>query len=496
MMALPNDPLMNQPSVTNAKLSQMWDIPRGNQQTVLAVIDTGFGLGHEEFAGRWATNGGESGATAVENPSDLNCADRSLALDASCNLIDDDGDGVVDNESGLTSYQNPSRLNCTAQGISPINKSCNRIDDDGNGYVDDMNGWDFINNDNSSQAGELNPVGTGTTHGTLVAGTAAATGNNAKGIAGVDWDTKILPLQALDDDSYGDTRSVGRAIYYAISRQVDVINLSLGSSLSDSYVEQAVRAATAAGIIVVAAAGNDGCDCMVYPANYPEVVAVGALDTNNAKASFSSFGPNVDIVAPGTQITAPTWRSDNATTAYSSGAAGTSFSSPIVAGMITRLISHQPSASPLQLIAALTENTNRLSIASTVIRDNSLGFGGLDALKATQRLTIAQDSSQQYVFSPVSRGAYLNSGSPAEQVGSYAPYQCASGTYGSTPIYEMSKSQLSFFTVSQAEAANAKNNGYTSSLFSYACLQQPHDTVTTVRNINLYKEFRNDYSRR
>lgn len=493
-LALPNDPLVNQWWVPQAQFEPMWEIPRGASDTTIAIIDTGFALKHEEFINRWKVNAGESGSAATEQPSTLNCADRGLILDASCNLIDDDSDTIVDNEIGPVTYQNPSRLNCTGQ-LKPLTRDCNRVDDDLNGLIDDTTGWDFINNDNSSQAGELNPSGTGTTHGTLVAGVAAATGNNGKGIAGVDWGTKILPIQALDDDSYGDTRSVGRAIFYAVSRGVDVISLSLGSTLSDDYVKRAIEAATKAGIVVVASSGNDGCECIAYPANYPEVVAVGALNSNSQIASFSSWGANIDIVAPGTQITSPTWQSANQTSAYASGVNGTSFSAPMIGGMLTRMLSHQPTATPLQLIAGLTENTNRLSLPSSIPHDPKLGFGTLNALKATSRMTIPKNAYQLYSFTPISQGNYLNPSAPAEQVSTDTIYACDADTIPTTQVTELTKTGLSFYTASKSEVFNAILNGYTSRQFAYACHQQPHDTTTVDRQINIFHEFKNIYSR-
>ncbi len=484
----PNDPTASQWWVPSTKLDQAWDIPRGNHETVLAIIDTGFGLKHEEFADRWYTNPGESGTSTSEQPSVRNCSDRSLPMNASCNLIDDDNDGVVDNESGGTTYQNPSRLNCTDQS-RPLTRDCNRIDDDSNGHIDDHQGWDFINNDNSTQAGELNPSGSGTTHGTMVSGVAAASGNNSKGIAGVDWNTKILPIQALDDDSYGDTLSVGRAIFYAASQGADVISLSLGSDLPDDYVKEAVHAAIISGSVVVAASGNGGCGCMVYPANYPEVVAVGALTSNNLPASCSSWGANLDIMAPGTQITTTNWQSSNPTTAYVSGVNGTSFAAPLVGGMMTRLLSHQPSATPVQLISALTENTNRLTIPVNTPRDLKLGYGALDSLKSTSRMITPRDTSQLYAFKPVSTGGHLK---PASEISSpYAVHSCPDGTVPSTPIYELSKSGSHFFSISGAESSKALSTGHLSQLFAHACIQQPHDPALFGRNIDLFREFRN-----
>jgi hypothetical protein len=486
----PNDPSAAQWWVGNATLNQAWDTPPGNRDTLLAVIDTGFGLGHEEFSGRWYANPGESGPATAESPSTLNCTDRGLPLSAACNLIDDNHDTVIDNETGPATYQNPSRLNCTAQG-RPLTGDCNRRDDDGNGYVDDVTGWDFANYDNSVQAGELNPSGSGTTHGTRVTGIAAATGNNGKGLAGVDWHTKILPVQALDDDSVGDTRGVGRAILYAASRGADVISISLGSDLPDDYVRQAIQTAIAGGSVVVAAAGNTACDCMVYPANYPEVVGVGALNGNSQRASFSSWGANLDIMAPGTQMTSATWTAGNPASAYVSGINGTSFATPLVSGLLTRLLSLQPNAKPLQLIAALTENTNRLGLPATPSKDTSLGYGTVDGAKVTSRMTTAQAPTQLYAFSLISKGNLPDPSIPREISGPYQPIECLAGSIGSTPVYELLKGENRFYSISNMEVAAATAAGYSANPFIQACLLQPHDTPANVRMLNIFREFGN-----
>ncbi len=491
----PNDPLANQAWVTNAKLNQAWDTVPGNHETLLAIIDTGFGLQHEEFANRWYTNPGETGPASAEQPSRLNCTGRGLPLNADCNLIDENGDSIVDNESGSTAYQNPSRLNCTDQA-KPLAKDCNQLDDDGNGYIDDLSGWDFANYDNSPQAGELNPTGTGTSHGTIVAGVAAATGGNGKGLAGVNWQTKILPIQALDDDSYGDTLGVGRAIRYAAARGADVISLSLGSTEPDSYVRESIRLATAAGSVVVASSGNNGCDCMSYPANYPEVVSVGALNTSNQPASFSSYGTNLDILAPGTQFTSANWTSANRTSAYISNMQGTSLAAPVVSGLLARLLSQQPTATPLQLIASLTESTNRLTLPLTTPRTAQFGYGAVDATKATSRMNTAQNLPHGYSFTPISKGTFLNQAIPAEAQASYAVKACEANQPGSTPLYEMTKSGSAFFTISQVEVWQAQRNGYQARLFTEACLQQPHDVLGIIRSLNVYKEFLNIYDER
>ena len=480
-VAMPNDPGANQSFVATANLSAAWDIPRGAAPTLLAIIDTGFALQHQEFANRFYTNPGEAGAATSESASLRNCTARGLPLNQSCNLIDDDGDGIVDNEVGATTRQNPSRLNCSDQGRG-LAKDCNLIDDDGNGYIDDFRGWDFINNDRSVQAGEVNSTGDGTHHGTYVAGVAAATGNNGVGLAGVDWGTTILPIQALDDDGSGDTVAVANAINYAVARNADVISLSLGSTGNDLLVRQAVRQAVAAGIIVVAAAGNDGCDCMLYPANYPEVLAVGASTSSGQRSGFSSFGANLDILAPGENLYTTDWQAGNQTSAYASGISGTSLATPIVAGLLTRMISQRPTATPAQLIAALTENTNPLGLTAANPRSNLIGFGLVDAAKASRRLVTAYAPTQLYQLARINQYG----------TASALIYQCEPNVIGTTPVYELTRAgTTAVFTTDVIEAQVAQAQGSTASLFSYSCLSQNHDTPQLVRSLNVYSEFRN-----
>lgn len=489
MLALPNDPLASQWWVTDTNLDTTWSAAPGSYQTTIAIIDSGFALDHEEFEGRWYENGDEQGATTIEGVSALNCSDRNLPLDYSCNLVDDDVDGVVDNETGVAPYENPSQLNCSDQGI-PLTKSCNRIDDDNNGYIDDVRGWDVINQDNSVQAGELSPQGEGTTHGTMVAGTAAATGNNGKGIAGVNWHTKLLPIQALDDDGYGDTRSVGQAIRYAIDRGVDVINISLGTDYQDDYVRESIELATARGIVVVASSGNDGCECVAYPARYPEVVAIGATDNNGAKASFSSWGPTIDLVAPGTGFTLPTWTLNNQSGGYASNVAGTSFSSPLVAGAVALIKSHQPEASPLQLIAALRETTERSHNTPISMPNTLYGFGTVDVNAYRERMVTPKHLEQGYIFSPVNAGNFFTDQPLREPAGQYRVEICSEANTG-LPVYELKTTGRTFYTVSEVERRKALALGFTGSNFAYGCLIQPHDTNDSLRIINIFREFRN-----
>lgn len=336
-LSTPNDPsYASQWYAGKTNQPQAWELTTGSSAITTAVIDTGFALNHIDFSGRWATNGSETGTTVAQGPAP-NCTSRSLTLD----------------------------------------KSCNNLDDDGNGLVDDWRGWDFANGDNSTQAGATNPYASSLGHGSLVAGLIGASGNNATAIAGANWNTKLLPLQALDDNGVGYTDTVAAGVHYATDRGAKIINLSLGADSEDILLKNEIDRAINAGVIVVAAAGNSNCNCMLYPANYPSVIAVGASDSNDNRAAFSSYGANLDFLAPGMNICSLDWSLANQTTLTSCGHAGTSFAAPIVSGTVSLMLARAPS-----LLASDVERL--LAHSSTDAASYSMysGYGRLDAYQA------------------------------------------------------------------------------------------------------------------
>ncbi|RDV11002.1 peptidase S8 [Arthrobacter sp. RT-1] len=174
-------------------------------------------------------------------------------------------------------------------------------------------------------------------HGTHVAGIVAAIADNGRGVAGVCRGCTILAGKVLSDSGMGSTSALANGINWAVSRGAKVINISLvvGASVT---LESAVNNAWNAGVVLVAAAGNGGNENIFYPAAYPNVIAVGATDNKDLKASFSTFGPSwVDVAAPGVNVysTFPNHRFALASTysrsqGYDVGN-GTSMSAPIVA---------------------------------------------------------------------------------------------------------------------------------------------------------------------
>lgn len=171
------------------------------------------------------------------------------------------------------------------------------IDNDGNGYVDDCRGWDFYNNDN-------NPMDDNS-HGTHVAGTIAAVGNNGVGIVGVNWTAKIMPLKFLSGLGSGSTSDAILAIQYANNKGAHIHNNSWSGSGFSQSLKDAIDASSA---VVVAAAGNDGTNndtTPVYPCSYTSshIICVAATDQNDNLASFSNYGAtSVDVGAPGVNI--------------------------------------------------------------------------------------------------------------------------------------------------------------------------------------------------
>ena len=173
----------------------------------------------------------------------------------------------------------------------------NGLDDDGNGYVDDVNGWDFYVNDKDPRDAHG--------HGTHVAGTIAAVGNNGKGIAGVSWSAKIMALRFLDAWGNGTTANAIAAIEYANNMGADIINNSWGGG---AYVRALKDAIDASDAVVVCAAGNSGRNndgIPHYPSSYTStnIIAVAASNQDDQLAWFSNRGAvSVDVAAPGTNI--------------------------------------------------------------------------------------------------------------------------------------------------------------------------------------------------
>ncbi|HEY7600726.1 MAG TPA: S8 family peptidase [Candidatus Limnocylindrales bacterium] len=203
-------------------------------------------------------------------------------------------------------------------------------------------GWNF-------QANNANTYDDGN-HGTPVAGLIAGLPNNGKGIAGMCWRCRILPVKVLNSAGSGSWSNIAAGVVWAANNGADVINLSLGGQTGSRALRDAIAYAIGKGVVVVAAAGNNGSRNQFYPAAYPNVMAVAATTNADALYSFSNRGSWVDISAPGcTWSSAPRakWRSF----------CGTSAAAPIVAGIAGLVRSRAPNASRAAVQAAITSTT-------------------------------------------------------------------------------------------------------------------------------------------
>ena len=204
-------------------------------------------------------------------------------------------------------------------------------------------------------------------HGTHVAGTIAAN-NNKLGIIGMAPEAEIYAVKVLNQNGSGNYSSIIAALEWAINNDIDIINMSFGGYEYSVALREAIQSAVDAGIIIVAAAGNkgEGANTLAYPANYPEVIAVGAVTDEHKVANFSSRGPNLNLVAPGVSVLSTL--NDGTYAAMS----GTSMAAPYVTGALAALKSKNQKLSSSALV-------NRIYDTATPLGDPSTyGYGFLN----------------------------------------------------------------------------------------------------------------------
>ncbi|MEM9530022.1 MAG: S8 family serine peptidase [Pseudomonadota bacterium] len=341
-LATPDDPFYSlQWHYPQIRLSQAWDIETGSGDVVVAVIDTG-----------------------VSEHSDNR---DTLAPELGADLIRD-------------SYQ-----------------------------ARDASGIDF----DATDPGDLsNPAaGQSSWHGTHVAGTVGASTNNGSGGSGTAWDVTIMPVRVLGRGGSGTSYDIIQGIRWAAglsndlgrtpSRRADVINLSLGGGGASSTAESVINQAINRGILVVAAAGNENTSIPSYPAAYNGVISVSASTITDDLAPYSNFGSTVDIAAPGgnssTDVNADGYADSvlsnqfdglelNRSSPILGFQNGTSMATPHVAGVAALMKSQYPQMTPEEFDNALRQGELTIDIFGdgAATRNNSFGWGRLDALKAVQ----------------------------------------------------------------------------------------------------------------
>ncbi|TVS20305.1 MAG: hypothetical protein EA424_04645, partial [Planctomycetaceae bacterium] len=283
-----------------------WAITTGSADVVVGVIDSGVDVTHPDLYLNIWINQGEipeqlrAELVDVDQDGQITFYDLNHPANAAW-VIDANGNGYID-----------------AQDLLADSRWANGVDTDGNGFVDDLFGWNFRRgrDEPMMRNDPRDPLG----HGTHVAGTIAAVGDNGLGVAGINWRSSIMVLRFLDEANFGETSHAIEAVNYATMMRRDygvnvrVLNNSWGQTGGyDANVQAAIAAAGEAGILFVAAAGNgnvlglgmDNDRVPHYPASYAleNVIAVAATDAHDQLASFSNYGArSVHLAAPGVRV--------------------------------------------------------------------------------------------------------------------------------------------------------------------------------------------------
>ncbi len=244
----------------------------------------------------------------------------------------------------------------------------NKMWQDENGYF----GYDFVNDDPDPMDDHK--------HGTLVAGIIAAQIDNLKGISGAAPNVKIMAVKVIQSNGEGKVSDIVKGIRYAVDHGASVINMSFGLEADSLQLSEAIDYAYKKGVVLIAATGNKGNDFIDYPAAYPNVLAVGAVDEIGLYPLFSNTGPQIDVVAPGVDILSTSWSSFNQINLYENGR-GTSFAAPLVSAQAALLLSKEP-LSPDQVYKRIIITCKKLPAMAGAQFNYKYGWGEIDVLKS------------------------------------------------------------------------------------------------------------------
>lgn len=329
-LSTPNDPSFSaQPYLGLIRATEAWDITYGDESVIIGIVDTGGDLDHPDLADKL--------------------------------------------------YVDP---------FEPIDG----LDNDGDGYVDNAWGWDF-SGDQASAVGSPGFVGDNNPgvakgglfgHGTMVAGCAAASTDNATGIASVGRSAKLLFTKHFSDDQDANASNYSSNTYlgvlYAATHGARIINCSWGSYNPSTIAQDIINYVTLdLGCLVIAAAGNSNLETPIYPASYDNVISVGSTTMTDERVFFSNYGRTLDLVAPGADIFTTQF---NDAYVYES---GTSLSAPIVSGAAALVWSLHPEYGPLQVAEQLRVSADASIYEKNPLYLHKLGYGRLDVLSALTR---------------------------------------------------------------------------------------------------------------
>jgi subtilisin family serine protease len=242
-------------------------------------------------------------------------------------------------------------------------------------------GWDYFNGDSDpwDDSG----------HGTMVAGMACANTDNNTGLAGLDWNARVMPLKALGANGEGYLDCVINSIYHAANNGADVINMSFTSAAYSQELADAVEFAHSMGCVLVAAAGNEGDTRINYPAGMTYVIGVGSVNEDGSRSGFSNHNSSVDLAAPGQRIIGP-MPNDR----YDAGF-GTSEATPHVSAAAMLVLAEYPGSGPEEVWRRLRDSARDLGSPGY---DEDYGWGLLDANGALRVPLVNVTSPQDFSY--------------------------------------------------------------------------------------------------
>lgn len=299
----------------------------------------------------------------------------------------------------------------------------NGLDDDNNGYIDDYNGWDFVRNSPDPRPKFDEPYEAGPIHhGTVVAGIAAAIGDNLEGTAGLAWKSKIMALRVLNSQGTGSVDSVIKAVNYAKYNGAKIINLSFVGTNRSEFLAQSLKQSWQEGLIIVAAAGNESTgqaeDLNLVP-SYPicldaddvdnYIIGVAATDQLDRKANFSNYGSRcIDISAPGTRIYGPLVYNPSLPDYkeyYGGYWSGTSVAAPLVSASAALIKSLNPLLNNRQIRDIILNQSDNIDAANPNFI-GKLGKGRLNVYRAINYvyLQLIQSPQTNYIVTGAGPG--------------------------------------------------------------------------------------------